>query len=75
VTVLSPPRPAFGRATDQDDQPPDGDEDLVDFLSEAEFLQAVTEALLVGAPQLTGEQIQRLRMVLLRFGRDHGWVE
>jgi cold shock protein len=77
VTVLAPPRSVagHGQGMTRVERGPDGEDDLVDYLSEQEFLQAITETLIVGAPQLTGEQIQQLRAVLLRFGRDHGWVE
>jgi cold shock CspA family protein len=80
VTVLAAPRKAqvvSGHGSDSTEvgQRFDGADDLVDVLSEQEFLRTVTELLVVGAPQLTGEQIQDLRVLLLKFGRDHGWIE
>jgi cold shock protein len=51
------------------------DDELFDVLSEREFTYQITELLLVSAPQLTGEQVRELRGHLLRFARDHGWVD
>jgi len=38
-----------------------------------EFREELTEALLSGVPTLTGEQIVRVRKVVLELVHDHGW--
>lgn len=51
------------------------DDELFEVFAEREFVHQVTELLLTGAPQLTGEVIVELRGRLLEFARKNGWVE
>ncbi|WP_329101182.1 cold shock domain-containing protein [Micromonospora sp. NBC_01699] len=53
----------------------DGDEEMCDVLAPAEFMRAVTELLLQGAPSLTGAQIIEVRERFVEFSRSHGWVD
>lgn len=54
---------------------PEEDDGLCDVLSANEFVQELTEVLLVEAPELTGTQIVHLRRGLLTFAQKYGWVE
>ncbi|WP_067452328.1 cold-shock protein [Actinomadura macra] len=54
---------------------PEEDDGLCDVLSEREFVQELTELLLVEAPELTGTQVTHLRRKLLNFAQRYGWVE
>ncbi|TMR20506.1 cold shock domain-containing protein [Nonomuraea turkmeniaca] len=54
---------------------PDEDDGLCDVLSANEFIEELTELLLVEAPELTGGQIVHLRQSLLAFARKYGWAE
>jgi cold shock protein len=53
----------------------DTDDGLCDVLSAVEFTQEVTETLLAGMPELSGDQILRLREHLLKLAGRHGWVD
>ncbi|MEU9047971.1 MULTISPECIES: cold shock domain-containing protein [unclassified Kitasatospora] len=53
----------------------DLDDGTCEVLSVKDFTDEVTEALLVSAPALTGEQILDVRKRLVRIAVDHGWVE
>ncbi|MFG2063128.1 cold-shock protein [Micromonospora sp. NPDC048871] len=53
----------------------EGDEELCDVLSPAEFTGAVTELLLRCSPSLTGAQIIAVRERFIEFSRAHGWVD
>jgi cold shock CspA family protein len=64
-----PSEPGRPAATDADD---DG---LCDVLTDAEFREEVTEALLRDAGSLTGAQVLAVRESLRRLAREHGWVE
>ncbi|MEU1014114.1 cold shock domain-containing protein [Streptomyces sp. NPDC005900] len=55
--------------------PTGGDEGVCDVLSRAEFTHEITEALLSAAPDLTGEQIVRVRARLLEFAEKRGWAD
>ena len=51
------------------------EDELCEVFPEAEFVQQITDLLLVAAPQLTGATIVELRRHLLQFARKNGWVE
>lgn len=40
-----------------------------------DFREELTEALLVGVPTLTAEQVLRVRKTVLGLAHDHGWLE
>lgn len=50
-------------------------DEYTDVLSVDEFKRTVTEILLAGAPTITGEQIQQVRMAFETLARKYGWVE
>lgn len=51
------------------------DEVLCDVLSVKEFLEEVTEAILDGAPTVTGQQLTQIRQRMAQLAHGHGWVE
>ncbi len=52
------------------------DEDgTVEVLSQAEFHQEITEAILGSVPSLTGSQLLKVRESLLEFAKKRGWVD
>jgi cold shock protein len=51
------------------------DDGLCDVLSVEEFAQELTEAIITGAPSVTGQQIIQLRRQLVDLARKHGWVD
>jgi cold shock CspA family protein len=51
------------------------DDEVCDVLSPRDLAAEVTEALLRGAPTLTGAQIVQVRQELNRLATRHGWVE
>ncbi|WEO94156.1 cold shock domain-containing protein [Streptomyces sp. FXJ1.172] len=53
----------------------DGQEPLCDVLGPAEYTREVTELLLAGVPDLTGQQILAARRQLVLFAKRHGWIE
>ncbi len=53
----------------------DDDDDIVcDVLTQAEFQQELTEALLDGVPTMTGEQIVQARRRVMELVKTHNWV-
>ncbi|MDI5977393.1 cold-shock protein [Amycolatopsis magusensis] len=48
---------------------------LADLLSQNEFRQELTEAMLESAPTLTGSQIVLLRRKIVQLAQSHNWVE
>lgn len=48
---------------------------LADLLSQTEFRQELTEAMLETAPTLTGSQIVLLRRKIVQLAQSHNWVE
>ncbi|WPO69566.1 MULTISPECIES: cold shock domain-containing protein [unclassified Streptomyces] len=52
-----------------------GDDGVCDVLSRDEFTHDVTEVLLSAAPDLTGDQIVRVRASMLEFAEKRGWVD
>jgi cold shock CspA family protein len=51
------------------------DDGLCDVLTTKELLSEFTEALLLSAPALTGEQILSVRGCLVTVAGRHGWIE
>ncbi|MEU8520117.1 cold shock domain-containing protein [Streptomyces sp. NPDC048577] len=64
-----------GRSESPSGQAVDGEDVLCDVLDSAEYLRDVTEVLLESAPSLTAEHILQVRLGMLRFAKNHGWVE
>ncbi|MGN5630890.1 cold-shock protein [Streptomyces sp. AC154] len=64
-----------GRSESPARQVVDGDDVLCDVLNSQEYVRDVTEVLLEAAPGLTAAQILQARQALLRFAKQHGWVE
>ncbi len=55
---------------------PDSDsETLCDVLDEIDYIGGVTEILLQAVPELSGEQIVRIRGALVTFGKNRGWID
>jgi CspA family cold shock protein len=52
-----------------------GDDDLCEILSETEFVYRVTDLLLLAAPELTAQQIVKLRKPLVQFARQNRWID
>jgi cold shock protein len=50
-------------------------DEYTDVLSVGEFRRTVTEILLEGAPTITGQQIQQVRMAFETLARKYGWVD
>jgi cold shock CspA family protein len=55
--------------------PASDEEQMCDVLSQAEFVQELTELLLHDVPALTGQQLLGVRRAALEFARKHGWVD
>ncbi len=53
----------------------DDEEIMCDVLSYADFSQELTEALLDGAPTLTGAQLVQVRRRVMELVQHHNWVE
>ncbi|MBO0882273.1 MAG: cold shock domain-containing protein [Mycobacterium sp.] len=65
------PAPAVSRAEDT----VLASDEYTDVLSVGEFRRTVTEILLEGAPTITGQQIQQVRMAFETLARKYGWVD
>jgi cold shock CspA family protein len=50
-------------------------DEYTDVLTVGEFRRTVTEILLEGAPTITGQQIQQVRMAFETLARKYGWVD
>jgi len=51
------------------------DDQMCDVLSQSEFGAELTELLLNTIPALTGPQIKEVRLGVVEFARQHGWVD
>jgi CspA family cold shock protein len=71
---LAPSAPQAQTLTVPASPAPD-EEPMCDVLSQAEFVQELTELLLTDVPTLTGQQILDVRHSTLDFARKHGWVD
>lgn len=60
----------FARSTSAE-----GQDDLCEVLSEADFIRNVTELAINAAPTVTGAQVIAIRQTLLTFARRNGWVD
>jgi cold shock CspA family protein len=50
------------------------DDELVDVLTERDFLHSVTEILLQVTPGMTGPQVLAVRQALSEMARHYGWI-
>jgi cold shock CspA family protein len=51
------------------------DDDLCDMLSAKEFLDELTESLIISVPTLTVGQLHLIRQQLVSLAQEHGWLE
>jgi CspA family cold shock protein len=72
---ISPAVPAAASIRKDENDRPDGEEELCDVLTVTAFRHDLIDLLLESGPTLTAAQIRQILQSLIECGTRHGWVE